>query len=256
MFWYFQNSGFDARPYGSVVKPKKIGNDYGASLGGPVIIPRLYNGRDKTFFFGDFEGFRYPQSLTVQYLVPTALMKQGNFTQEVDNTPLQDPFTQGQPYPNNILPSVNPSAQAFMSIFPAPNYGNTNSVAAALASVGYNYITNKPEDYTSNQFDARVDHYFGGKALLFGRYTWKNISLQSPNNLSLPDSTLFDQYRIFVSSFSYNFTSNLINRISLWLYPGVVWPQQSLRRRSLCKRRRPGKYRPHLPLQRHHPDIV
>jgi len=211
LFWYFQNSGFDARPFGSIVKPKKVGNDYGASLGGPVIIPRLYNGRDKTFFFGDFEGFQYPQSLTVQYLVPTALMKQGNFTQEVGSTPLTNPLAPGQHYPNNILPSVNPSAQAFMSIFPAPNYGNTNSVAAALASVGYNYITNKPETYTSNQFDSRIDHYFGSKALLFGRFTWKNISLQSPNNLNLPDSTLFDQYRIFVSSFSYNFTTNLVN---------------------------------------------
>ena len=211
LFWYLQNSGFDARPFGSIVKPKKVGNDYGASIGGPLVLPHLYNGRDKTFFFGDFEGFQYPQSLTVQYLVPTALMKQGNFSQEVNGANLTNPFAPGLSYPNATLPNINPSAKAFMSIFPAPNYGNTNSVAGALASVGYNYIANKPEAYTSNQFDTRVDHYFGGKALLYGRFTWKNISLESPNNLNLPDSTLFDQYRIFVSSFSYNFRPNLIN---------------------------------------------
>jgi hypothetical protein len=206
-FWYFQNSAFDARPFGSLVKPKKVGNDFGFSIGGPVVIPHLYNGHDKTFFFGTYEGFEYPQSETVHWLVPTTFMKQGNFSQEPT---LINPYTRAG-YQNNTLPSISPSAQAFLQLFPTANYGNTTSEQGAEAGAGYNYIANLPNNYESKQFDTRVDHYFGQKAVLFGRYTWKNIGLESPNNLLLPESTLFDQYRIFVSSFSYNFTPNLFN---------------------------------------------
>src|SRR6185437_14824427 len=51
-FWYTQNAALNARHFGDATKPKLIANDYGVSGGGPVIIPKLYNGRDKTFFFG------------------------------------------------------------------------------------------------------------------------------------------------------------------------------------------------------------
>ncbi|HEY4046386.1 MAG TPA: TonB-dependent receptor [Acidobacteriaceae bacterium] len=207
-FWYFQNSGFDARPFGSIVKPKKVGNDFGGSIGGPVVIPGLYNGHNKTFFFGTYEGFEYPQAKTVHWLVPTDLMKQGNFGQEPGK--LTNPFTSGG-YQNNTLPGINPAAQAFLKLFPSPNYGSNLSQAAAESSIGYNYIANLPNNYESKQFDIRLDHYFGEKALLFGRYTWKNIGLLSPNNLLLPESTQFDRYRILVTSFSYNLKPNLIN---------------------------------------------
>lgn len=206
-FWYFQNSGFDAKPYGSVVKPKKVANDFGGSIGGPVVIPHLYNGHDRTFFFGTYEGFEYPQAKTVQWLVPTNLMKQGDFSQEPT---LTNPYTGGG-YANNKLTSISPSAQAFLQLFPAPNYGNLTSVSAAEQGVGYNYIANLPNNYSSKQFDTRIDHYFGQKALLFGRYTWKNIGLLSPNNLLVPESTQYDQYRILAMSFNYNFTPTLIN---------------------------------------------
>jgi hypothetical protein len=212
LFWYFQNSAFDATPYGSPSRPKKVANDFGVSAGGPVVIPHLYNGHDKTFFFGTYEGFHYPQAQTVQYLVPTDLMKQGNFSQEVPaGGSLQNPFAPGTSYPNAQLPSITAAAKTFMSLFPSPNFGNTNSAAQALASFGYNFVENRSEAYESNQFDTRIDHYFGQKAMIFGRFTWKNISLDSPNNLNIPDSDLFDQYRILVASFSYNFRPNLIN---------------------------------------------
>lgn len=206
-FWYFQNSAFDARPFGSLVKPKKVGNDFGVSLGGPLVLPHLYNGHDKTFFFGTYEGFEYPQAKTVQWLVPTDRMKQGDFSQE---PALKNPYTGGA-YANNTLPSISPSAKAFLSLFPSPNIGNLTSVAVGQKGLGYNYIANMPNNYSSKQFDTRVDHYFGQKALFFARYTWKNIALMSPNNLLVPESTLYDRYRILVSSFSYNFTPTLIN---------------------------------------------
>jgi hypothetical protein len=210
LFWYFQNSGLDATPFGSAEKPKKVGNDFGGSLGGPVRIPRLYNGHDKTFFFGDYEGFHFPQSATEHYIVPTDLMKQGNFINEAPAGTLANPFMPGTYYANNTVP-VGTAAQAYMNLFPSPNVGNPQSLSDSLSTVGYNYIANKPETYTSDQFDARVDQYFGQKALVFARYTWKNISLQVPQNLNVPNSNDYDDYRILVTSFNYNFTPRLIN---------------------------------------------
>ncbi len=207
-FWYFQNQAFDAIPYGSATKPHKVANDFGGSLGGPVVIPHLYNGHNRTFFFGTYEGLRFPQSILQQYLVPTALEKQGNFSQEP--VTLRNPFTGGM-YANNTLPGINPSAAPFLALFPDPNVGNTQSEAAAQAGLGYNYRTLKDNTIQSNQFDVRGDQAFGSKALVFGRFTWKNIGQTSPNNLLLPNQNNFTQYRIFASSFSYTFTPNISN---------------------------------------------
>ena len=93
---YLQNQFLDATPYGTDAadKPHKVANDFGASLGGPLVIPHLYHGLNRTFFFGDYEGLRYPQSNVLQALVPTTSMKQGNFSQEI-TTPLTNPFTGG-----------------------------------------------------------------------------------------------------------------------------------------------------------------
>ena len=65
---YIQNQFLDATPYGTdkADKPHKVANDFGGSFGGPVVLPHLYNGHDKTFFFGAYEGLRYPQSNVLQ----------------------------------------------------------------------------------------------------------------------------------------------------------------------------------------------
>ncbi len=210
-FEYLQNSDLDAIPYGSP-KPHKVANDFGGSLGGPVVIPYLYNGHDRTFFFGTYEGLRFPESTVQQYVVPTVAMKQGNFSQETAT--LTNPFT-GAPYPNQTLPAINASALPFLSLFPDPNIGNTESLAGALAGLGYNYQTLKDNSINSDQFDARVDQTFNARAFVYGRFTWKNIAQTQPNALLLPSSTGTAQYRIFASSFNYTFTPRVSNEFRL-----------------------------------------
>jgi len=70
-FWYHQNAALNALPFGAVQKPSEIANDFGGSAGGPVVIPHLYNGKNKSFFFADYEGFRLPRTSTIQNTVPT-----------------------------------------------------------------------------------------------------------------------------------------------------------------------------------------
>ena len=217
-FWYFQNSAFDATPYQGYVppgqtpiKPKKVANDFGGTIGGPVVIPHLYNGRDKTFFFATYEGLRYPQSNILQASVPTVRMKQGDLSQEEPATQLQNPFTGGV-YAGNRVP-VNASSAAFLALYPDPNVNANLSLNQAVAQSGFNYISSRRDDISSNQFDVRGDQTFGQKLSVFARYTFKNIDQVQPADLLLPNSTAFAHYRIFASSANYAITSRIANEV-------------------------------------------
>src|SRR5262249_54051857 len=78
LFEYHQNAALDAKTYGSPRKQAKVWNTFGGSLSGPVVIPNIYNGQNKTFFFADYEGNRKPGSQLVTGTVPTAAMRAGN----------------------------------------------------------------------------------------------------------------------------------------------------------------------------------
>ena len=224
LFWYHQNRAFDAVGYGTPVdpvtgkveRPQKIGNDFGASAGGPVVIPHVYNGHNKTFFFGTFEGFRFPKQSTIQNLVPTQAMVNGDFSHEIPFDPT-DPstmllnFNTGQPYMGNIIDSINASAKPFLSLLPSPNVGHYQTVTEAEHGLGYNYTDNRDSSYHSNQFDARLDHQFNQKLQAFARYTFKDVSSLSPQDLLLPSITDFDNFRILASSVTYAITPNLFD---------------------------------------------
>jgi hypothetical protein len=224
LFWYHQNRAFDAVAYGTPVdpvtgkieRPEKIGNDFGASAGGPVDIPVLYNGRDKTFFFGAYEGFHFPKQSTIQNLVPTQSMLAGDLSKEIPFDP-SNPSTwlfnpsSGGIYGNNIVTPINSSAQPFLKLFPSPNVAGYRTLAEAEAGLGYNYTANRDSSYHSNQFDARIDHRFNQKLQGFARYTFKNITDLAPQDLDIPSVTDFDDYRILASSLVYSFTPNLLN---------------------------------------------
>ena len=210
VFWYHQNAALDATPFvrvGTPDKPAKIGNDFGASGGGPVQIPSLYNGRNRTFFYGTFEGFRFPKADTMFNTVPTAAMRNGDFSNVAGVTALNDPFTGGT-YAGNALPaaSLSPIAQQLLSLFPLPNAGNANVFDGTT-----NYVQNVDSSYHSTQFDVRGDQYIGSKMQIFSRFSWKNIDHAQPTELLIPTSTYKDQYRMLVVSATYNFRSNLIN---------------------------------------------
>ena len=230
LFSYHQNRALDAVAYGTPInattgqaeKPQKIGNDFGASVGGPVDIPHFYNGHDKTFFFGTYEGFRFPRQSPILDLVPTQLMQGGNFSQEV--TYLLDPYTFGL-YPNATVNPINASANPFLTFFPPPNVGNYPTLAAAEAGPGYNYAANRDASYNSNQFDTRVDERFSQKLQGFARFTFKNLNLLAPQDLNIQSITDFDNYRILAGSLVYSFTPNLVNEFRF----GLTFERNGLR---------------------------
>ncbi len=214
-FWYHQNAAFDAIPYTFPVtrtKPKLIANTYGGSFGGPVVLPHLYNGHDRTFIYGAYEGWRHPSTTTYGYKVPSTLMKQGDFSRYVSTstpfTGLRNPFTGGT-Y-GTILPSINAASAKLLSLYPDPNVGDP----AAYTDDGVaNYVVNKDNSGHSDQFDIRGDQYLGSnqKFLLWGRFTWKNFPINSPEPLLVPSAQNTNQTRVLKISANYTITPNLIN---------------------------------------------
>ena len=116
-------------------------NEYGGTIGGPVIIPKLFNGKDKLFFFASFQRLNHADPMNYMGRVPTALERQGNFSQTMvaDNngnpTPVQvfDPFSavpyQGssqvfirQPYPNSVITNADPYGLKILQAYPSPNH--------------------------------------------------------------------------------------------------------------------------------------
>jgi len=206
VFWYTQNAAMNALNFGETSKPKLVANDFGATIGGPVMLPKLYDGKNKTFFYGTYEGFRYPQASVVQNEVPTAAMLNGNFSAE--GVQITNPFT-GAPFPNDTIPAslINPVAQKFFQFFPAPNAGDTSVTHAA------NYIVNRNTTYDSDQYDVRIDQYITSKQSVFGRWTWKDINALSTQNLLVPSDSNPDNYRLLVLAYNYAIKANLLNEL-------------------------------------------
>jgi hypothetical protein len=226
-FEYFQDSAMDATVLNFPVKAPRTFNTFGGSFGGPVTIPKLYEGRDRTFFFADYEGNRKTQSYPEELLVPSAADWAGNLSdlvQSVGAGAVMDPFT-GNPYPNNTIPGapgnpcgssmdcINPVAQALEQYYPLPN--------ANLGVVGpsYNYLDLVPNPANSNGFDVRVDHSFSSKQQVFVRYSFKNAFYSEFNSAGviapasdfLPNVGANEQNRSMVASYNYAITSSLVN---------------------------------------------
>ena len=204
LFWYHQNKALDARSYGQNVLPAKIGNTFGGTIGGPVAIPKLYNGKDKTFFYFTWESMRFPRQGTVQNTVPTSFVKNGDFSREGVN--IRDPFT-GTPFAGNIIPAsrISDVAKKVMTLYPEPNTGPTDRRTAS------NYRANRSTSINSDQYEARVDQTFNTKHTVYGRFSYKNNPSSGSNNLTLPSDTVSAKFWQVSGSWTYAAKPNLLN---------------------------------------------
>ncbi len=223
-FWYYQSSAFDAIPYTyptTTTKPSVHGNTFGGSLGGPVVIPHYYDGHNRSFFYGAYEGWRHPAQTTLFEKVPTTLMKQGDFSRynAVGFDGLTNPYTGGSygtaiPQSNLNTIALNTLKQFYPDPNTCPNGQKTGCDLTIYNDDNVaNYQTNVDQSGRSNQFDVRGDQYFGAnqKFLLWGRFTWKNFPTNSAQNLNLPSSVNNSQSRVMKVDTNWSIQPNLIN---------------------------------------------
>jgi hypothetical protein len=228
IFEYLQNDALDADTYGFGTKAPKRYNDFGGGLAGPIVIPHLYNGRDKTFFFADYEGNRRSTAYPEYLLVPTLAQRQGNLSglpisnaQGALANPLPAGFTcSGVPFTNNTIPTqcLNPSAVALLnSYYPLPTPGLDG------ATLGYNYQALVPTPGNSNGLDLRVDRNIGSKQQVYARFSWKNLLTNSWNQL-LPDDADVEHDRSFLVSHNYALRANLVNEFRFGFTHSLINP--------------------------------
>lgn len=201
-FEYLRNQLFNSRdpftdittdPAGNIV-PTSPGtfhqNQFGATLGGPVQIPGLYDGRQKTFFFFSYDGWRYRQAQSSLYHVPTTAELAGDFSawpvQIYDPaTTRPDPANPGEflrdPFPGNIIPSnrISPMmVQTLKFLYDAPN------LPISSYETGFNnLLNNRSNENDSNAIQVRVDHHISSNANLFFRYNYFNQWDLAPDSL-------------------------------------------------------------------------
>ncbi|HSU57723.1 MAG TPA: TonB-dependent receptor [Bryobacteraceae bacterium] len=204
LFEFFRNDVLDARNYfqkpGTPKAPLRQ-NQFGFEVGGPVYIPKLYDGRNKTFFMADYEGLRLIKQVTSLDTVLTPLMRQGNFSEYPK--PLRDPNKSGALVPGNVFSptELSPQAQKALQYMPLPN----------LPGITSNLEATYPNNDHYNQTIDRIDQNIGDKIRLFFRYAWQNETIltgaTSPfNSTFLPVST-----RNWVFGYTQTISANMVN---------------------------------------------
>ncbi|HJZ53170.1 MAG TPA: carboxypeptidase-like regulatory domain-containing protein, partial [Candidatus Acidoferrales bacterium] len=252
VYEFFRNDALDGRNAFDSSRQPYHQNQFGATLGGPIL-------KDRTFFFIDYEGFRVIQALPQLSLVPTPAEIGGDFSSFLTSTPAMavdmngnvtnqvardcsaHPTFVGEIFnsrlaqvsglnpggfcgvPIGVDPAGNPT-----NIFPA---GSIDSLAARLSVLfptpntdtnGNNFIADPKRTYSRNNFDIRVDHKFSDKDSIFGRFSYEHQPSFTPSPFqnaldggAFQDGTEDDSFRSVAISESHVFASNLVNEFRL-----------------------------------------
>ncbi len=242
IFDYLQNSELNAngwqRNTNRVERVSNKRNHFGGEFNGPVWIPKVYKGNNKTFFFVNYEGRRNCDPFTGLYTVPTLKQREGDFSESVNRTGQQiqvfnpwttrlvagstTQFTRDQ-FAGNRIPcaTVNPAtnrpfcdpvALAALKFFPAPNRVAPNALDAAAGIE--NFLATGTNVLDQNYFSLRVDHNFSQKQSVYARYTRmrRDDELYNPfNNVASAGRKIIDKFTHAVVNHTYAITPSLVN---------------------------------------------
>jgi len=224
---YVRNTAFDARNFFDPAVAPFHRNQFGGTVGGPVIVPHVYDGHDRTFFFLAYEGTRELRDFYDNFLVPTIAERNGNFTDLLNpncstQTVLLNPLAlfQGQVQPftnvNQVLPAADPVGQALVNQFPQPNIAN-----ASCGTANYTALVDRQVSYDTTT--ARVDHRFSDKDSMFVRYNL-NFEREFLPTGTVPESTTtlpgygtfaHNSYQMGGMDWTHIFSPKLVNEFKL-----------------------------------------
>ena len=205
-FEFARNAVFDARNYfdhPDIVHHRRIPpfvrNEFGFTNGGPVVVGNIYDGRGRTFYFGEYQGFRQVLGTTQVFPVPTAAERQG-----IDTTSFPG---------DTVTVPVNPAILPVLAAYPLPNapagpFGaRTYAVSSKVATV-------------TDQFSVRVDHRISPKASLLTRFSLNQVTgpVTNPDQTAIDPSfgiQFFDHQRNVVIRYVRTITAHLTSETSL-----------------------------------------
>ncbi len=190
IFEYLQNQALDADPYGFSGKAPKKFNTFGFSLNGPIVVPHLYDGHNKTFFFADYEGNRRSTATLQQFVVPTANDRIGNLS-DIGG-------------PQIAASHISPTAKAVLSYIPLPNVPGVSDASTI------NYTNFQSTPARTDGADLRLDQTISSKQSAYARFSGKNITANYANPF-LPNDVDSVHNRSLLVSHTYTITPKLLN---------------------------------------------
>ncbi|MFN0169032.1 MAG: carboxypeptidase regulatory-like domain-containing protein [Bryobacteraceae bacterium] len=214
LFEFLRNSSLDAKPYAfTAARPPKVPfrwNQYGFTLGGPILIPKLFNGRNRLFFMSNFEGFRERRQLQSVFNTPTTNLRGGDLSSLPQR--VFDPLTRvregnalvAQPFTGNIIPAnrIHPLSKQFYEFIPEANINTTSQANNLLVA------QNRPSD--RDQFLQRVDFVENSNSNWFGRYSRSEDNQITPN-IKFNGTTVFNRVHQAMISNTRVLTPTLVN---------------------------------------------
>jgi Carboxypeptidase regulatory-like domain len=217
VFEFIRNTALDARDWFNV-KPQPVAplkqNQFGYALGGPVWIPKIYNGKDKTFFFANYEGLRIRTQQTMTGTMPypdelTGVFQTSEFSSNATAT-IVDPLT-GIPFSKNangayVIPAGRISKLGMLAaskLFATPNVTGNSA---------YNYIVNAPSTVNEDQQTYRIDQVFSGRDSMFVRATISSVYVTLPALVKYSEQQQNQQTRNYQVTETHVFTPNLLNQ--------------------------------------------
>jgi len=209
IFEFTRNDAFDSKNFFAVNKEKLTRNQFGGTLGGPVMIPGMFDGRNKTFFFASYEGHRRQQGVTDVSIVPSAAQRQGDFSglnpvfDPLSTTTVAGVATRTQ-FDNNQIPAnrISPQAQFFMKYIPLPNApGNT-------------YVSNPLTEFNQNQMTLRLDQEINSQHRFFTRFS-RHVNAEDRQDRwdTLGSTRLEGPAYNLAMSLTSNFGSSLVHEV-------------------------------------------
>ncbi len=171
VYEFFRNDITDARNFfaAGIRKPELRQNQFGASVGGPIL-------KNRTFFFGDYEGFRQIDGTQTVYTSTVPTLFEHNNPGNLSD--IRDPAS-GLPGP--IIANPDPTSLGYFKLLPAPNQAGI--VDPSTGIVSNNFLYNPTRNQQGDTFDVRIDHSFNQANLLFARYSFNNVNTQVPGEL-------------------------------------------------------------------------
>src|SRR5712692_264957 len=196
---FLRNDKLDSRDFFAASKPAYRRNNFGFTVGGPISLPRLYSGKNRSFWFFGYEGLRERRQVTSLLTIPTPAMVGGDLSLDLRGqraNPIFNPLSVreagGQvvrdPFPGNIIPSslIKKYSTAYSQFwFPTDLIPNTTS----------NFINANKRRRQDDQVNARIDQKIGDKNNLFGRVTWSDLDALDPAGVPKAFQTTFNKYR-------------------------------------------------------------
>ena len=240
LYDYLQNDVFSPRNpmntynqdvYGIPLPGKNqlVQNQYGFTFGGPVLIPKLYSGRSRTFFFYSYEAGRRRTSQVQKAFVPTAAERTGDFSDWTDASgnvlPIYDPTTQvgGDPttrtqFPGNKITNISAIAQSYMNLLPQPNVPGFSMASCAQSNAGgggsgvcANYIASLSDPYDTDNNTFRVDENLGDKDVFYVTGVLGEQKFHNPSIMPLTGELKYQRNKLLGVNWQRTLTSSMVN---------------------------------------------